>query len=243
MMARHILIVDESGMMRRVLQARILSTIDDAVISEASSIAQAAHVMDTSTVHLILYSWDIQDEMGLQFCKESAAGRNGGVVPFLFLINDKKEHVAMAYELVGNAYLVMPCSAEELARAIDRVCSPVRLRQAKRYSIGDTRAVIEQRQVQVEAQVMNLSAGGSLCEFDLDPHLNCAFPMIMSIQFGGDEGQETVKELSVVATNMLVITRQNDQTPKRIRMGFKFVHLPDFAREIFTRAFAQAEDE
>lgn len=241
-MARHILIVEESGMMRRVLQARILSTIDDAVISEASAIAQATQIMDTSTVHLILYSWDIQDEMGLQFCKESEAGRNGAPTPFLFLINDKEEHVAMAADLVGNSYLVMPCTAEALASAIDRVCSPVKLRQTKRYSISDTRAIIEQRQVQVEAQVMNLSAGGSLCEFELDPNLNGAFPMTMSIHFSGDDGQETVSDLTVVATNMLVLTRHNDQTPKRIRMGLKFVHLPDTARDTFARAFAQAEE-
>lgn len=241
-MARHILIVEESGMMRRVLQARILSTIDDAVISEANGIAQATQVLDASTVHLILYSWDIQDELGLQFCKERAAGTHGSAIPFLFLINDKAEHVTMAGELVGNSYLVMPCTAEELASAIDRVCSPVRLRQAKRYSISDTLAVIEQRQVRVEAQVMNLSAGGSLCEFELDPELNCAYPMTMSIQFSGDEGQESVGELMVVTTNMIVITRQPDQTPKRIRMGFKFIHLPDFARDIFDRAFAQAEE-
>jgi len=242
-MARHILIVDESDMMRRVLRARILSNLDDAVISEAGSIEQATHIMDTNTVHLILYSWDIQDEMGLQFCQETAAGKNGPAVPFLFLISDKREHVAMASELVGKAYLVMPCPPEVLARAVDRVCSPVKLRQAKRYSISDTHALVEQRQVQVEAQVVNVSAGGSLCEFEWDPQLNCAFPMTLSIQFSGEEEQETVKALSAVATTMLVITRHTDQTPKRIRMGFKFVNLSAVARETLTKVLAQAEDE
>lgn len=241
-MARHILIVDESDMMRRVLQARILANLDDAVISEASTIEQATRIMDANTVHLILYSWDIQDEMGLQFCQETAAGKNGPAIPFLFLISDKREHVAMAEELVANAYLVMPCAPEVLARTIDRVCSPVKLRQAKRYSISDTRALIEQRQVQVESQVLNVSVGGALCEFELDPLLNSAFPVLLSIQFSGEEEQETVKELSAVATTMLVITRHSDQTPKRIRLGFKFVHLTDTAKATLARVLAQAEE-
>jgi len=240
-MARHILIVEESDMMRRVLQARILSHIDDAVLSEARDLEQANHVMGANPVHLILYSWDIQDEKGLQYCLASAAGKKGAPVPFLFLISDKKEHVAMAEELVGNAYQVLPCSGEVLARSIDRICSPVKLRQAKRYSIQDTHATIMQRQIQMEAEVVNLSAGGSLCEFDLDPQVNYAYPLTMSVRFGGGQ-DEAVNDLGVVATNMLVISRHADQTPKRVRMGFKFLLLSASAQDLFARVFAKAEE-
>jgi DNA-binding NarL/FixJ family response regulator len=241
-MARHILIVDESQMMRRVLQARILANLDDAVILEASGIEQATQVMDTDTVHLIVYSWDVQDERGLQFCKNAVVCKNGPSIPFLFLISDKKEHMAMAAELVGKAYLALPCSPEEMARAIDRVCSPIKLRQTKRYSIGDTNAIIDQRQVRIEATVLNVSAGGSLCEFELDPQFNSAFPMTLTIQFNGEEGPVIVKDLSAVVSTMLVVSRHSDQTPKQTRMGFKFINLSDQARDILAQVFTHAED-
>ncbi len=242
-MARHILIVDESDMMRRVLKARILANLDDAVISEASGIGQAAHVMSTNTVHLIIYGWDIQDEKGLQFCKSAAAGESGAPIPFLFLIGDKKEHVAMAAELVGNAHLSMPCTPEALTGAIDRLCHPAKLRQDKRYCINDTTAVIDQRQVNMPAAVLNVSAGGALCEFDLDPCFNGAYPVMLSMQFSGDNGSVTIDDLRAVATNMLVIARHDDHTPKRLRMGFQFIALSDFARQTFARIFSQAEED
>ncbi len=242
-MARHILIVDESDMMRRVLQARILANLDDAVISGASGVDQAAQILSTNTVHLIIYGWDIQDEEGLQFCKKAAAGESGTPVPFLFLIGDKKEHVAITAELVGKAYLSMPCSPEALARAIDRICHPAKLRQAKRYSINNTSAVINQRQAKMDAVVLNVSTGGALCEFKLDPQFNSAFPVMISMQFNGEEGPVTINGLGAVATNMLVITRHEDQTAKRLRMGFKFVNLADEASQAFDRIFAQAQAE
>lgn len=241
-MARHILIVDESDMMRRVLQARILANLDDAVISEANGVAEAERVLHKNTVHLILYGWDIQDEMGLQFCKGAASGEHGPPIPFLFLINDKKEHIEMAEELVGKAYQSMPCSPEVLARAIDRICHPAKLRQAKRYSIDEARAVIEQRQVRMAATVVNVSAGGTLCEFELDAQFNCAFPVSMSMQFGGEGEVVTVKALGAVATNMIVITRHDDQTPRLLRMGFKFVNVSEAARQTFDQIFSKVED-
>ena len=241
-MARHILIVDESDMMRRVLQTRIHANLDDAVISEASGVEQAAQILAEKTVHLILYSWDIQDEAGFQFCKSAAAGKNGLPIPFLFLISDKKEYIAMASDLVGPAYLAMPCSAEALMQAIDRICSPVKLRQTKRYSITDTRAVILQRQVTMAAEVVNVSAGGALCEFELDPQFNSAFPVTISLEFNTDEGLITIKDLSAVATNMLVMTRHVGQAAKSVRMGFKFIRISDSAQKTLDRIFTQIEE-
>jgi len=241
-MARHILLVDESDMMRRVLQSRILSNLDDAVISGARDIEQATQILSHNVVHLILYGWDIQDEAGLQFCKKVAAGESGPPVPFLLLIGDKKEHVTMTAELVGKSYLSMPCSPEALARAIDRICYPVKLRQTKRYSINNTSAVINQRQVRMESVVLNVSTGGALCEFGLDPQFNSAFPVMLSMQFDGEGGPVTINGLGAVATNMLVITRHEDQTAKRLRMGFKFINLSEEAGQIFDRIFAQVED-
>lgn len=241
-MARNILIVDESDMMRRILHARIHTSLDDAVIYEASGVEQAAQFVSKNVVHLILYSWDILDEEGFQFCKNIAAGQNGVPVPFLFLISDKKEYIDMAVELVGPAYLVLPCPTEVLAQAIDRICSPVKLRQAKRYSISDTHAVITQRQVRIEAAVVNVSAGGALCEFELDAQLNSAFPVSMSLRLNDGEGVVTIDDLRAVATNMLVMTRHEDQTAKSLRMGFKFVGIPGIAQETFDRIFAQLEE-
>ncbi|MDD5758264.1 MAG: PilZ domain-containing protein, partial [Desulfobulbaceae bacterium] len=219
------------------------ASLDDAVIYEANGVDEASNFVRKNTVHLVLYSWDIQDEDGFQFCQGISSGKNGTPIPFLFLISDKKEHIDMAEELVGPVYLVLPCPTEVLVQAIDRVCSPVKLRQAKRYSISDTRAVIIQRQVRLEAAVVNVSAGGALCEFELDAQLNSAFPVSISLQFNDDgQGLVTIDDLRAVATNMLVMTRHEDQTARRLRMGFQFIGIPSSAQETFERIFAQLEE-
>lgn len=241
-MARHILIVDESEMMRTVLGARILSVLDDAVILHACGADEIGQIVDREVVHLILYSWDIQDEIGLQLCTKLAQREDGPQIPFLFLIGDKKEHVEMATELVGSSHLVMPCPPEALCRAIDRVCSPVTLRQAKRYSIGDTCAVIEQRQVRIDATVINISIGGALCEMDLDPLFSWAYPLMLSVQFSGEQGSVEVNDLRGVISNMKVMTWHSDQTPKRIRVGVKFLGVSDTVRDVLDQVFTQTED-
>lgn len=241
-MARHILIVDESEMMRRVLGARILSVLDDAVILHARGAGAVGEILEQETVNLILYSWDIQDEIGLRLCMRLASGEDGPSIPFLFLISDKKEHVEMAAELVGSSCIVLPCSPEALCRAIDRVCSPVTLRQTKRYSIVDTHAVIEQRQVRNDAVVVNVSIGGALCELDLDPLFNCAYPLILSLQFSSPKSSVEISNLHGVVSNMKVMTWNPDQTPRRIRIGVKFVSVNDAARDILNQVFSQVEE-
>jgi len=242
-MARHILIVDESQMMRKVLGTRILSMLDDAVILQAQGVDGISQILGREPVHLIVYSWDIQDEAGLQLCTRLAARDDGPPIPFLFLISDKKEHVEMAAELVGTAYQVMPCPTETLARAIDRVCSPVSLRQAKRYSISGTHAVVEQRQFISEAVVVNVSTGGALCELELDPLLNLAYPLLVSIQFKSETVPVEVSGLHAVLSTMKVMSRHPDQTPKRIRAGVKFLNVNEAARNILDQVFAQEADE
>lgn len=242
-MARHILIVDESEMMRRVLGARILSVLDDAVILQANGVDALGQIVDRKEVHLILYSWDIQDEIGLQLCTRLASRDDAPKIPFLFLISEKKEHVEMAAELVGSSHLVMPCPPETLCRAIDRVCSPVTLRQTKRYSIGDTHAVIEQRQVRSEAAVINISTGGALCELDLDPMFSWAYPLKISIKFATEKGPVEINDLPGVISNMKVMSRHPDQTPSRIRAGVKFLNLCDAVMDVLDQVFAKAEEE
>lgn len=241
-MARHILIVDESEMMRRVLGARIMSVLDDAVILQAHGADAVGPILERETVHLILYSWDIQDEIGLQLCTKLASRDDGPQIPFLFLISDKKEHVEMAAELVGSSYLAMPCPPEILCRAIDRACSPVTLRQTKRYSISDTQAVIEQRQLRSDAAVINISIGGALCELDLDPLFNCSYPLMLSIKFNGDQGLVEVNDLHGVISSIKVMTRYPDQSPRRIRAGVKFLSVCDAVRDILDQVFAQADE-
>ena len=241
-MARHILIVEESDMMRRVLQARILSSLNEAVISEAAGIGQAKGVIARSTVHLILYGWDIHDRKGLDFCRRVAAGGNGAAIPFLLLVNDQREHLELAAELAGNAYLALPCSAEALAQAIDRVCSPAALRQAKRYSLLDTQSVIEQRQVRIAASVQNISLGGALCEFEMEPQLNSAYPCMLTLIFAGEDGPVQVGEIRAVVSNLLVIDRHPDQTPKLIRLGLKFLQLSGPGQERLEQILSQSQE-
>ena len=239
-MARHVLIVERSSALRHVLQARILAILDDVVISEASGIEQACYVLDNNTVHLVIYGWDAPDRKGFDFCRRELGERRGGEIPCLLLVNSGKESDAGKLAEGGlTSYIRMPCTDSELGAAINRACDPLGLRRSKRYNMTGVRGVIEQRKLKVDMEVINFSSGGVLCEFEVGLQFNCADPAMISITF--TEQDLRADRLHSVVSSLKVITRNSDYTPHLIRVGFKFINVPEQAAAVLNEVFARAE--
>lgn len=123
-MARHVLIIEKSPLVRRVLQARILAVLDDVILSEAAGLDEAEALLEKSTIHLVLYGWEgDDDERGLEFCCQHLKNSTGEAIPFVWLVaaGEAKGLPALVERRIEN-YVRMPCSADELAAAIDRAC-------------------------------------------------------------------------------------------------------------------------
>lgn len=241
-MARNILIVDRSASMRRILAAMVLGNVNDAVLSQASDYEEAAKVVKEQGCHVLISTWESSDAKALAFFQTiqgKTADRQG--IPVVALV--AKEQAGKLEKAAGVEQLLMPCSAEALAAAINRACNPVRLRQSKRYSLPETTAILEQGDAQATATVINISSGGLLCELDYPGHLNCAMPVMVSVVFNLQGEELKAPEILSAFTGMKVIGRNPDHSPKRIRLAFYFITVPRAAATALARVFVHAEQQ
>ena len=237
-MVRKILVVDESATMRRIICAMILSNINDAVVDEVANKDEALAWLGQRDCHLILCSLDVVDFLGFELFRELR--QEGRDIPFVMLFGKQEKYLKMAKQHGLEEYLVMPCSAKVLTDTINRVCSPVSLRRWQRYSAPGTRAVIEQGPLLLAAEVVNISEGGVLCEFDSQPVLNLAAPVMMAVTFVMEGREFVAAGLYSLMGNIKVVERYSDLTPKRYRAGFVFVAAAE-AQPIFEKVFSALE--
>lgn len=237
-MVRKILVVDESSTMRRIIHTMILANINDAVVEEVANKSEALTWLASKDCHLILCSLDVVDLRGFELYRELQ--ESGKEIPFVMLFAKQEKFLQMAKQHGLAEYLLMPCSAKVLTDTINRVCNPVSLRRSTRYSAQGTTATIEQGRVAVEADVINISEGGVLLEFDHRPELNLTAPVMMAVSFTIEGKKLVAPGLYSTMGNMKVVERHSDLTPKRFRAGFVFV-VTTAAKPIFEKVFSALE--
>ena len=101
--------------------------------------------------------------------------------------------------------------------------------------------MIEQRGLSINCKVLNISLGGMLSEFEMDAHFNCIDPVMITLSLGSDEIK--LESIYCILSNIKVIKRNSDHTPSLVRMGFKFLQVPDKAFESLEVVLDQAEAE
>lgn len=242
-MARNILIVDRSISMRRIIAAMVQANVNDAVLSYASDYDEAARMVKARGSHIVISTWDSSDSGGQTFFQaiqsENPAGQS---IPIIALV--AQEHAGKLARVAAVEEVLMPCTAEALADVINRVCNPVTLRQSKRYSLPDTTVILVQDGVeQVGAVVVNISSGGLLCEMEYPTHFNCALSMMVSVIFNLQGEELAATGLLSAFTAIKVIARNPDHSPKRIRLAFYFITVPQAAADIMNRVFVHAEEQ
>lgn len=221
-MARHILMVGKSASIRRNLESDLLAMYDDVVLSEVNTVPQVELSLANSSIHLVIYVMDADDQEGLHYCADISSADPEIMPPCLVLACDR----VTAGEAKGHGIknvLMMPYSADKLADIINRICNPVGLRQSKRYSIPKTTAIIKQRDLQMKAVVLNVSSGGVLCEFTPVYTFRIVDPVMLTLQFLNKNSALAASKIYAISSNMKVVERNDDYTPRKIRVGYKFI--------------------
>lgn len=233
-MARHILIVEPSGARRRELQSKILTILDDVIISEAVAEEQALAFFERGTVHVVLYGWR---EGGESFLDALCEGRE---IALLVLVHGReREEICAALGRQGVAALAMPCADETLCAAVDRVCSPVRLRREPRLSVPGAGGVLEQGGRRFEIEVLNVSEGGLLADFEAGGGLDCLRPVVLDLTFPCQGGTRQGANIYAVVSHFKVMARHRDFTPRSIRAGFSFIIVPEAAAAVIRDVIAE----
>ncbi len=239
-MARHILITGCSSKKRRKLESNLLSMYDDILISEVHKVSQARAALTNNVVHLILYVLTEKDDDGLDFCREISKPESDHHTPCIILVDEQgAAHAGLHHGLQHILPLTSPSS--ELGSLINKICNPMAMRLSPRYSIPETEAIIAQRDRQQQTDVLNISSGGLLCEFTTDNIFQVCDPVMITINFTGDEEIASLKGIYAVLSSLKIIERNPDFTPLKIRAGFTFIIVPPVVEKRLKKIFTKAE--
>ncbi len=239
-MARHILITGCSSGKRRKLEANLLSMYDDILISEVHNISQAREALTNNVVHLLLYVLTEKDDNGLDFCREISSPESDNHTPCIILVDEQGAgHAGLHHGLQHILPLTSPSS--EIGSLINKICNPMAMRLTPRYYIPKTKAVIAQRDRELQTDVLNISSGGLLCEFTTDNIFQVCDPVMITINFTGAGEIASLQGIYAVLSSLKIIERNPDFTPLRIRTGFTFIIVPSAVKNSLKTIFTKAK--
>lgn len=241
-MARNILIVDSSSSMRRIIKTMIRATVNDAVVGEASDSREAIDLFTTCHYHIALFSKESVGQEWLDFAKKKSSEPGAKRSNFVFFSsNEEKDYLEelKQYDIVES--VIIPCSADELAERLTRICNPFVMRASRRYSAPNTVVHISQGAANLSAEVINFSAGGMLCELDAPHGYNWAAPAISNLEFDLDGYQLTSSGLHTVLSSLTVVDSDADNSPRRVRLACRFVDISEGAKADLGLVFAKID--
>ena len=239
-MARRILILDNSGSMRRIIRTMILANINDAEVREAHDYQQAIEIVGKQAVNLVLFSRESSKPDWLNFISRSR--EEGAVVQFVLFTSRRHGNNLEDLKNAGvSEQLFIPCKPEELADVVTRLCSPRVLRAARRYYIPGAVAVLEQGVNKLESSIINFSKGGLLCETDFVQWYNWTAPVMITLNFPLNGEDVLAGGLLSATARLNVVESNSDFTPKRLRLAFRFVTVPEETGSILDTVFSYAE--
>lgn len=241
-MARNILIVHSSASMRKILKTRIQANLSDIVFFDVSSPREALKFLKKSSCHLVMFSWEALDEEWLDFF-QAIKGVSGVSIDNFLLItqDDDRDHIGQARDLGVKEHLVIPCSDDLLLATINRICNPAFLRTSKRYSIPGAKALVEQGAEVFQANIINISQGGLLCEMDYSEGFLWHESVMLTASF--DKFEEGIA-VTGLASGIVRLTVLNPKAPikqRRLRIAFIFMKIPPEVSAVLDRVFALAD--
>ncbi len=165
MQLRNILIVHGSRSVRRLLKTYIVSELDDAVIFEVETAAEALEKLQDKKFEVILCG-KVANEIGQTFLhkKMEEISLNKETPVIILTSTCTVENIDEFVKEGIKHYMVIPFTHFDLRVKINEVCDPRNWRVHDRVSIPDTKATIHLKDCDVEADVINLSETGLLCD-------------------------------------------------------------------------------
>lgn len=241
-MSRKFIIIDRSPALRKIIGAKIRANLDDVQLLEAETPERGLALMQDHRCHLVIYLWDGFDVHGLALydkLRDLPADRQ---IPFLLLTTSEgEETLRLIEEKAIPEHLILPCPSRQFAETLNRVCNPVTLRRDKRYAVQDTIFLLEQRGHALQGNVINASLGGMLCELPFSENFNWSLPASASINFFVDGKNIVAPHLYSTVVQLTVTHRHPDFSPRKLRVSFRFLQIPEESHLALNQVFSQLE--
>lgn len=115
-----VLVVDDSGVMRKIIARGLHSLWIDEVVEAADGAEALAAFGDGSGIDLVLTDWNMPNMSGLELV--TAIRGTGSQVPIMMITTEtEKSQVLKAIQAGVNDYLVKPFDQEMLQTKLERV--------------------------------------------------------------------------------------------------------------------------
>lgn len=115
-----VLLVDDSGVMRKIIARGLSSLWVDEVIEAADGVEALEKFGDGSSIDLVLTDWNMPNMNGLELIK--AIRGAGHKVPIMMITTEsEKSQVLTAIQAGVNDYLVKPFDQDMLQMKLERV--------------------------------------------------------------------------------------------------------------------------
>jgi two-component system chemotaxis response regulator CheY len=119
-MSRKVLVVDDSGTMRKIV-IRALNSVGCTDTAEAGDGQEALALFKTAAFDFVLTDWNMPKKSGVELTREIRA--LGSRVPiFMITTEAEKSRVLEAIQAGVSDYLVKPFTAEMLREKLEKYC-------------------------------------------------------------------------------------------------------------------------
>ena len=228
--------------MRGILKSRIHANLSDIVLFEAANQKEALKFLKKTVCHLVLFAWEAEDAEWEKFFRDIKEITGVQIEKFLLITPDSDgDDITQALELGIREHLVIPCSDTMLVETITRICNPASLRITKRYSIPGSKALIEQGAQVFQANIINISQGGILCEIDYSDDFIWNEPVMITASFNKIEEGIAVTGLSAGLVRITVLNPNAAGKQKRLRIAYIFQTMLPEVRAVLDCIFAIAD--
>lgn len=243
-MARNIIILDSSASMRRIIRTMIQATVNDAVVSEAQDAEEARGLIEDAHYHLVIFSRESSGKKWLEFARKRLALPEVQRTNFVLFTSMKKQDYIEEIRRYGiEEYFTIPCAPNVLGELITRLCTPFSLRKARRYSVPDAIASLEQGGSSFPAEIVNFSEGGLLCELDASSQFNWCMPAMIGLELNLEGAMLKVVGLYSVVRRLMVVESNADYSPRRIRLACRFINVPEESKKQLLQVFEVIEKQ
>ncbi|MEW6428211.1 MAG: PilZ domain-containing protein [Thermodesulfobacteriota bacterium] len=218
-MARRAVLIESSDTMRKILAAIIMAHHNDVSVIDAVDCEQAKEIIAQQQVQMIVYNWDgvSADYLDLLRVSEERA------LPVLVLVADPES--ATVTDLLAASLPeshIAALTEDAIAGAINRVCDPRRLRASRRYSIPGTIARLRQGEITYFGVVINISAGGMLCDIEYAESFRWDAPTEVQLDFPVADGKIEVGGIAGGVRRLAVLECEDNGQPVLLRLAYAF---------------------
>lgn len=241
-----LLVVHDSRMARSLVRRLLLAEVPDFNIDEACDAKQAMEMLSERAYEVVICNEVLADGARRTLLESFHRCGSGATASYIFILSETTSPADKA-ELVhagAQAFLQIPFTGEDVGEAIRGAMQNPRNRRAhRRVSIPDSYATIEFANVQVNADVVNLSMTGMLVDFDYEPKICDLFRFVsLELRLPTEYDFPRIGNIRARALRVRVLSHHGDRLPDRIRVGWEFLDLSDANTEKLVSVIQQADD-